>query len=83
MAQRVTDLLLAWGEGDSAALDQLIPLVHSELRQIAARYMARARVGHTLQPTALVNEVYLRLVEVDRVRWQNRAHFMAVAARLM
>ena len=83
MAQRVTDLLLAWGEGDSAALNQLIPLVHAELRQIAARYMARERLGHTLQPTALVNEVYLRLVDVERVRWQNRAHFLAVAARLM
>jgi RNA polymerase sigma factor (TIGR02999 family) len=83
MAPRVTDLLLAWGEGDSAALNQLIPLVHAELRQIAARYMARERLEHTLQPTALVNEVYLRLVDVERVRWQNRAHFLAVAARLM
>jgi RNA polymerase sigma factor (TIGR02999 family) len=83
MAQRVTELLLAWGDGDQAALNQLIPLVHAELRRIAARYMARERLGHTLQPTALVNEVYLRLVEVERVRWQNRAHFLAVAARLM
>jgi RNA polymerase sigma factor (TIGR02999 family) len=83
MAQRVTELLLAWGDGDLSALDQLIPLVHAELRQIAARCMARERAGHTLQPTALVNEVYLRLVDVERVRWQNRAHFLAVAARLM
>jgi RNA polymerase sigma factor (TIGR02999 family) len=83
MAPRVTELLLAWGDGDQSALNQLIPLVHAELRQIAARYMARERLGHTLQPTALVNEVYLRLVDVDRVRWQNRAHFLAVAARLM
>jgi RNA polymerase sigma-70 factor (ECF subfamily) len=83
MAQRVTELLLAWGEGDQSALNQMIPLVHAELRHIAARYMARERLGHTLQPTALVNEVYLRLVEVERVRWQNRAHFLAVAARLM
>jgi RNA polymerase sigma factor (TIGR02999 family) len=83
MAQRVTELLLAWGNGDQAALEQLIPLVHAELRRIASRYMARERAGHTLQPTALVNEVYLRLVNVDRVRWENRAHFMAVAARLM
>jgi RNA polymerase sigma factor (TIGR02999 family) len=83
MAQRVTELLLAWGEGDLTALDQLIPLVHAELRHIAARYMARERLGHTLQPTALVNEVYLRLVDVERVQWQNRAHFLAVAARLM
>ena len=83
MAQRVTELLLAWGSGDQAALNQLIPLVHAELRRIAARCMARERLGHTLQPTALVNEVYLRLVDVERVRWQNRAHFLAVAARLM
>jgi RNA polymerase sigma factor (TIGR02999 family) len=83
MAQRVTELLLAWGEGDQSAFDQLIPLVHAELRQIAARCMARERLGHTLQPTALVNEVYLRLVDVERVRWQNRAHFLAMAARLM
>ena len=83
MAQHVTELLLAWGDGDQTALDQLIPLVHAELRRIAARYMARERVGHTLQPTALVNEVYLKLVDVERVRWQNRAHFLAVAARLM
>jgi len=83
MAQRVTELLLAWGDGDLSALDQLIPLVHAELRQIAARCMARERPGHTLQPTALVNEVYLRLVDVERIRWQNRAHFLAVAARLM
>ena len=83
MAQRVTELLLAWGEGDHAALEQLIPLVHAELRRIARRYMAGERRGHTLQPTALVNEGYLRLVDLERVRWQNRAHFLAVAARLM
>ena len=83
MAQRITELLLAWGEGDQTALEQLIPLVHAELRRVARRYMAGERRGHTLQPTALVNEVYLRLVDLERVRWQNRAHFMAVAARLM
>jgi RNA polymerase sigma factor (TIGR02999 family) len=83
MAQQVTELLLAWGDGDQSALDQLIPLVHAELRRIAARHMARERPGHMLQPTALVNEVYLKLVDVERVRWQNRAHFLAVAARLM
>ena len=83
MAQRVTELLLAWGDGDRSALEQLMPLVHAELRRIAARHMAHERPGHTLQPTALVNEVYLRLVNVERVRWQNRAHFLAVAARLM
>ena len=83
MAQRVTELLLSWGEGDHSALEQLIPLVHAELGRIARRYMAGERRGHTLQPTALVNEVYLRLVDLERVRWQNRAHFLAVAARLM
>jgi RNA polymerase sigma factor (TIGR02999 family) len=83
MAQRVTELLLAWGEGDDDALQQLIPLVHAELRRMARHYMAGERRGHTLQPTALVNEVYLRLVNVERVHWQNRAHFLAVAARLM
>jgi RNA polymerase sigma-70 factor (ECF subfamily) len=83
MAQRVTELLLAWSDGDQAALEQLIPLVHAELGRVARHYMAGERRGHTLQPTALVNEVYLRLVDLERVRWQNRAHFMAVAARLM
>lgn len=83
MAQRVTELLLAWGDGDQTALEQLIPLVHAELRRIAVRYMARERAGHTLQPTALVNEVYLKLVDVERIKWHNRAHFLAVASRLM
>ncbi len=83
MARQVTELLLAWGEGDETALEQLVPLVHVELRRMAARYMAGERAGHMLQPTALVNELYLRLVDVDRVRWQNRAHFFAVTARLM
>jgi len=78
-----TALLLAWRSGDETALDKLIPLVHAELRQIAGRMMARERHGHTLQPTALVNEVFLRLVDVRRVQWQNRAHFLAMAARLM
>jgi RNA polymerase sigma factor (TIGR02999 family) len=78
-----TALLLAWRAGDESALDKLIPLVHNELRQIAGRMMGRERQGHTLQPTALVNEVFLRLVDVRRVQWQNRAHFLAMAARLM
>ena len=78
-----TALLLAWRAGDESALDKLIPLVHAEMRQIAGRMMARERQGHTLQPTALVNEVFLRLVDVRRVQWQNRAHFLAMAARLM
>ena len=80
---RVTGLLLKWGDGDEAALNQLIPLVHDELRRMARRCLAGERRGHTLQATALVNEVYLRLVDVRHVNWQNRAHFLAMSARLM
>lgn len=83
MPKSVTQLLAAWGEGDQTALDQLVPLVHKELRQLARRYMNHERQGHTLQTTALVNEAYLRLVEQRSVRWQNRAHFFAIAAQLM
>ncbi len=79
----VTDLLLAWGGGDAAAFDRLVPVVHEQLRQIARRHMGRERVGHTLQPTALVNEVYLKLIDIRRVQWQNRAHFFAMSSRLM
>jgi RNA polymerase sigma-70 factor, ECF subfamily len=79
----VTDLLVAWRQGDDDALSQLLPLVHAELREIARRCMAGERVGSTLQATALVNEAFLRLIDVKRVDWQNRAHFMAMAARLM
>ena len=79
----VTGLLLAWSEGDEKALDQLMPLVYRELRRLAKRYMAKERTGHTLQPTALVNEAYLRLVDLNKMRWQNRAHFFAVAAQIM
>ena len=78
-----TDLLVAWGRGETDAFDRLVPLVHDELRRIARRFMGRERPGHTLQPTALVNEAYLRLIEVKRVRWQNRAHFFAMSARVM
>ena len=78
-----TALLLAWGQGDQAALNELIPLVHQELRRLAHRYMAGERTGHTLQTTALVDEAYLRLVDCRRVRWQDRAHFFAVSANLM
>jgi RNA polymerase sigma factor (TIGR02999 family) len=81
--RQVTGLLLAWQKGDEAALRQLIPLVHDELRRIARRCMAGERGGHTLQATALVNEAYLRLIDVQHVEWQNRAHFLAMAARLM
>ena len=79
----VTELLLAWSNGDRAALDELIPLVHEELLMLAHRYMARENPGHTLQSTALVNEAYLRMVDMRRVELQNRAHFLAVAARVM
>jgi RNA polymerase sigma-70 factor (ECF subfamily) len=76
-------LLLAWREGDGDALNELIPLIHGELRRLASRHMRRERPGHTLQATALINEAYLRLIEVDSIEWQNRAHFLAVAARVM
>ena len=79
----VTGLLLAWGKGDDAALEQLIPLVHAELRRIARRHMAHERPGHSLQATALVNEAYLRLVDVRQMKWHDRAHFFAMSARLM
>lgn len=79
----VTTLLLAWGNGDEHALDELIPLVHRELRRMAQRAMAGEHAGHTLQPTALVNEVYLRLVDIKSVQWNDRAHFFALSARLM
>jgi RNA polymerase sigma factor (TIGR02999 family) len=82
----VTALLLAWGRGDREALDRLLPLVHDELRRVARKRMAgerAGRAGHSLQPTALVNEAYLRLVDLDRIPWQNRTHFFAMAARIM
>ena len=79
----MTGILLKWREGDEAALDQLVPIVHNELRRIARRCMAGERVGHSLQATALVNEAYLRLIDVKHVNWQNRAHFLAMSARLM
>ncbi len=78
-----TELLLAWGNGDQSAFDQLVPLVYQELRNLAQRYIRQERPGHTLQATALVNEAYLRLVDINRIQWQNRAHFMAVAAQAM
>ena len=78
-----TELLLAWGRGEKAALDRLLPMVHHELQRMTRRLMAGERPHHTIQATALVNEAYLRLIQIDRVKWQNRAHFFAVAARLM
>ena len=80
---RVTELLHAWSAGDEHALEALIPVVHDELSRLAKRKMARERPGQTLQPTALVNEAYLRLIDVKRLQWQDRAHFYAIAARLM
>ena len=81
--QRVTDLLTRWTDGDDAALAELTPLVYEELRRLAHHYMGGQRPNHTLQTTALVNEVYLRLADQTNPRWQNRAHFFAVAARAM
>ena len=81
--QEVTEMLVAWGNGDKSALEKLIPLVHDELHRLAHRYMNREGAGHMLQTTALVNEAYLRLVDSSHVRWQNRAHFFAVSAQLM
>ena len=79
----ITQLLVAWGEGDCGALDQLVPLVNAELRRLARRYMRSERQHHTLQTTALVNEAYLRLVDQKHVHWRNRAHFLAISAQLM
>ena len=80
---RATALLQAWGQGDEAALEQLVPLVHDELHRIARRCMGGEKRGHSLQATALVDEAYMRLVEVQHVNWQDRAHFLAMSARLM
>ncbi len=79
----VTGLLLSWRQGDAAALDRLVPLVYDELRRVAGRRLRHENQRHALQPTALVHEVYLRLVDVDRLTLKNRAHFFAVAGRLM
>ena len=82
-SQQITHLLLAWGQGDQAALEALMPLVYDELRKVAARHLRGQRPDHTLQTTALVNEAYLRLIDASQVQWQNRAHFFAVAAHFM
>lgn len=79
----ITDLLLAWNEGEQTALEKLAPLVEVELRRLARSYMRRERAGHTLQTTALINEAYVRLINARRVSWQNRAHFYGIAARVM
>jgi RNA polymerase sigma factor (TIGR02999 family) len=82
-ADDATALLQAWGRGEAEALDRLLPLVHGELRRLAGRHMHHERAGHTLQASALVNEAYLRLIEVRQIKWQNRAHFFAMASRVM
>jgi RNA polymerase sigma-70 factor, ECF subfamily len=81
--QEMSQLLAAWSDGDRDALDRLLPLVERELHRLAHQYMSRERPDHTLQTTALVNEAYMRLVDQTRVRWQNRAHFFAIAAQTM
>jgi RNA polymerase sigma factor (TIGR02999 family) len=79
----VTRLLRAWSDGEDDALERLTPLVEAELRRLARGYMGRERPGHTLQPTALVNEAFLRLTDARQIRWQDRAHFLGISARLM
>jgi RNA polymerase sigma factor (TIGR02999 family) len=80
---QITELLIAWSDGRREALDDLMPMIYEDLRRLAAAYMRREPVGHALQPTALVNEAYLRLVDQRRVKWRNRAHFFGVAAGMM
>lgn len=79
----VTQLLINWSEGDQQALERLMPLVYNELRRLAGNYLRRERVGHTLQPTALVNEAYLKLIDQRNAKWQNRAQFFGISAQLM
>ncbi len=81
--KQVTQLLVNWKLGDARALDQLMPLVYQELRKLAARYLRGERVNHTLEPTALLHEAYIRMIDQEMPAWQNRAHFFGVAARLM
>lgn len=79
----ITNLLLAWSKGDQEALNQLAPIVHAELHRLAKSYLAKERPGHILQTTALIQEVYLRLIDWQNVHWHNRAHFFGVAAKMM
>ena len=78
----VTELLRAWSNGDGSALERLVPLVYQELRSLAQRYMRQERADHTLQATSLINEAYLRLIDVNRIQWQSRAHFIAAVLDL-
>ncbi len=80
---QITELLQAWSRGDQQALEQLTPLIYDELHRAARRCLARERNADTLQPTALINELYLRMIDLKRVNWQNRAHFFALSARQM
>lgn len=82
-SSEITGLLLAWNDGDADALERLVPRVERELRRLARSYMRRERAGHTLQTTALINEAYVRLIDARKIRWQNRAHFYGLAARVM
>ncbi len=82
-SQQITQLLKQWSDGDAEVLDDLMPLVYVELRRQASGYLRRERSNHTLQPTALINEVYLKLIDQRDVKWQNRAHFFAIAAQAM
>jgi len=82
-AEDISSLLRAWSDGDQSALERLTPVVYDELHRLARRYMKGERSGHSLQTTALVNEAYMRLVDYERMQWQNRAHFFAVSAQLM
>jgi RNA polymerase sigma factor (TIGR02999 family) len=82
-SSEITELLIDWGKGDQSALERLLPLVERDLRRLAHGYMRREKPNHTLQTTALVNEAYLKLVDQKRTRWQNRAHFFAIAATIM
>jgi RNA polymerase sigma-70 factor, ECF subfamily len=82
-SEGITQLLVDWGQGDQAALEKLMPLVYSELRRLASNYLRRERAEHTLQPTALVNEAYLKLIDQRNAKWQNRAHFFGISAQLM
>jgi RNA polymerase sigma factor (TIGR02999 family) len=79
----ITELLIDWSKGDQSALEKLMPLVYNELRRLATNYLRRERASHTLQPTALVNEAYLKLIDQRNAKWQNRAHFFGISAQLM
>src|SRR4029079_6485207 len=82
-SHEITQLLVAWSDGDQVALSKLVPLVEAELRRLARTYMSRERIDHTLQTTALINEAYVKLIDSSGVQWQNRAHFFGIAARVM